>query len=193
MNRDVVLVDGSRIHLRPVRPDDKAGFVAAYERLGADSRYRRFLSPHSRLTDRELKYFTEVDHADHEALVAVDAESAELIGVARYIRLADAPDTAEVAVTVVDDWQGRGVGTALLHELIACARRGGIRRAAATVLATNTPVLELLREVGAPRVLSQESGVEDLVVDIPEEGLGDLRTALKRAAARMPRASVERA
>jgi GNAT superfamily N-acetyltransferase len=184
--RNVDLQDGAQIVLRPVRPDDKSRFLAAFERLSPESRYRRFLSPHPRLSPVELRYFTEVDHYDHEAIVAIDRATEEGIGVARYIRLRDAPDTAEVAVTVVDDWQGRGVGTALLHELLGCARKAGIRHAAASVLATNVPVLELLRDVGSPHVVRNELGIEDVTVEIPERGLGHLADALRRAAAGMP-------
>jgi GNAT superfamily N-acetyltransferase len=184
--RTVRLQDGAIIHLRPVRPDDKALFVDAFERLTPDSRYRRFLSPHGRLTDRELRYFTEVDHHDHEAIVALDARNGDGIGVARSIRFPEHPETAEFAVTVTDDWQGRGVGTALLHELVERARGEGISRATATVLVSNRPSIELLREVGDPHVRNRDGGVEEVLIDLPEDGVGDLGAALRHAADSMP-------
>lgn len=182
------LQDGSAIRLRAVRSDDKPLFVTAFERLGPDSRYSRFLSPHGRLTASELRYLTEIDHHDHEAIVALDARGGEGIGVARYIRRDGHPDTAEYAFAVVDEWQGRGVGTALLHRLMERARDEGISRITATVLLSNRPSIELLREIGRPQILTRSGGVEELVIEIPEEGLGDLTEALRRAAENMPRA-----
>jgi GNAT superfamily N-acetyltransferase len=184
--RTVRLRDGSTIGLRPVRPDDKELFLAAFERLTPDSRYRRFLAPHGRLTTAELRYLTEVDHHDHEAIVAVQARTGDGIGVARFIRCTECPDTAEVAVTVTDDWQARGVGTALLHALVDRAREEGVSRAAATVLLSNRPSIELLREVGDLQVVDRGAGVENVLVDLPEDGLGDLGEALRRAADNVP-------
>jgi GNAT superfamily N-acetyltransferase len=74
-----------------------------------------------------VRYLTEVDHHDHEAIVALDEESGEGIGVARYVRTRERPEVAEVAVTVVDDWQGRGLGTRLLEVVSARAREEDIR------------------------------------------------------------------
>jgi RimJ/RimL family protein N-acetyltransferase len=184
----VELQDGSTIRLRPVRSEDKSLFVTAIERLGPDSRYSRFLSPHGRLTGSELRYLTEIDHHEHEAIVALDARGRGGIGVARFIRKAGAPDTAEFAFAVVDEWQGRGVGTALLHRLMERARDEGISRITATVLRSNRPSIELMREIGRPQILTRSGGVEELVIDIPEAGLGDLGEALRRAAENMPRA-----
>lgn len=93
--------DGAILQVRPIRADDRDGLQAAFRRLGPESRYRRFLTAKQELTEAELTWLTDVDHRDHEALVAVD-DHGELVGVARYIRLADRPATAEVAVTVVD-------------------------------------------------------------------------------------------
>src|SRR5712691_9428433 len=110
-----ILRDGSVVHVRPIEPGDKKLLRAAFDRLGAESRYRRFLHPVKQLSERELAYFTEVDHYDHEAVLTVGPHGTEPVGVARYIRLAD-PKAAEVAIAVVDDWHGRGVGTLLLHK-----------------------------------------------------------------------------
>ena len=79
------LRDGSEVVLREVQPEDKATIVAAFERMGPESRYRRFFSPLKRLTDADLKYLTEVDHLDHEAVIAI-GPGEEPVGVARYVR-----------------------------------------------------------------------------------------------------------
>lgn len=93
--------------------------------LSDTSRYRRFLSPDGRLSESELRYFTEVDH-DHEALVAIDSRAGEGVGVARCNRSREDPPAAELAIAVVDDWQRRGVGTRLATALAERARKEGI-------------------------------------------------------------------
>ena len=110
------------IEIRPIEASDRAVLAAGLARMSPESRYRRFLSPTANLTENELRYLTEVDHHDHEALVAVEPGTAEGIGVARYVRLEDRPEVAELAVAVVDDKQGQGVGSLLLQRLAAVAR-----------------------------------------------------------------------
>ena len=73
----VRLRDGSQVMVRPVEPGDREAIRAGFERMGPDSRYKRFLSPIDELTERQLDYLTEVDHHDHEALVAIDDDGAE--------------------------------------------------------------------------------------------------------------------
>ena len=125
------------IAVRPIEPGDKAALAAAFERLSAESRYRRFLSPHGELSAAELRYLTEVDHHDHEALVALDPATGEGVGVARYVRDRARPESAEIAVAA-DRWQGRGVGTLLLHRLVDRAREEGIRRSTASCWPTTS-------------------------------------------------------
>src|SRR5688500_15949518 len=115
------LRDGSQVAVRPIEADDKARLKAGFERLSMESRYRRFFSPLPRLSASQLRYLTEVDHHDHEALVATDA-GGDIIAVARYVRSQEEPQVAEVAVTVVDDLQGRGLGSALQDALADRAR-----------------------------------------------------------------------
>lgn len=122
----VTLCDGSTVTVRQIRPDDKAVLSAGFKRLSAESRYRRFLTPMPKLNKSALAYLTEVNHHDHEALLALDAHG-NGVGVARYVRR-DASDAAEAAVAVIDDWQGRGVGTLLLELLADRAREEGVRR-----------------------------------------------------------------
>ena len=130
------LRDGSTIEVRPVRADDAERLDAAFGRLSADSRRRRFLSPKNRLSSNELRYLTEVDHHRHEALVAIAPDDA-IVGVARFIKLDDEPDAAEAAITVADDWQRRGVATALLELLRTRAREEGVTTFYTEVLPEN--------------------------------------------------------
>ena len=123
----VRLTDGREICIRPIEPCDAPELKAGFQQLTAVSRYRRFLGGLDHLTAHQLQYLTNVDHADHEALVALEAQSGAGIGVARYVRDANDPRLAEVAIVVTDTWQGCGVGTALLERLVDRARVRGNR------------------------------------------------------------------
>src|SRR5689334_13308164 len=115
--RPVVLRDGSTVVIRPVRGTDAPLLADGFTRLSARSRQMRFLTRKNEPTPTELRYFTEVDHHDHEALGALNYADGRGVGIARYVRDADDPQAAEIAVTVIDDWQGRGLGTELLTQL----------------------------------------------------------------------------
>jgi phospholysine phosphohistidine inorganic pyrophosphate phosphatase len=165
------LRDGTRVLVRPIEPGDRALLRDGFERLSEESRYRRFLAPMPELSDATLSYLTEVDHRDHEALVAIDAQTGQGIGVARYVRLPDRPRVAEAAVTVADDWQGRGAGTLLLELLAGRAREEGIERFTALVLASNREMLELLEALGPVRVVDNEAGTVEVESPLPARGI----------------------
>ena len=144
------LRDGTPVLVRPIRPDDRDRLAAGFRRLSPESRYRRFLTAADALSDEELGYLTEIDYRDHFAWVAVREDRPEEgLGVARWVRLRDEPDVAEPAITVVDDYQGRGLGTLLLGLLAAAARAGGVERFRAYVLDENQPMRMLLQQLGA--------------------------------------------
>ncbi|MCA1726932.1 MAG: GNAT family N-acetyltransferase [Actinobacteria bacterium] len=144
------LRDGTKVLIRPITSDDKALLLGGFERLSEQSRYRRFLTPMPKLTDAQLRYLTEVDHDSHDAIVAIDADRPwDGYGVARYVRLDGEPEVAEAAVTVIDEYQGRGLGTLLLVLLARAAIDRGIRRFRAYVLAENKPMRDLLESLGA--------------------------------------------
>jgi GNAT superfamily N-acetyltransferase len=177
-------VDGdsgnSLIEIRPVEPTDKQALLDAFQRLSERSRYRRFLAPQGRLSDAELRYFTEVDHRDHEALVAVDPATGEGVGVARYVRVEPGSGSAELAVAVVDDWQRRGVGSRLTSALVERARAEGIDTFTAVLLAENEEMLGLLDEVGRVRVHGRERGTIELSVEFPIGALERVRRMFRR-------------
>ncbi len=175
---------GEAVLIRPIEPEDKQQLREGIERLGLTSRYRRFFTTAVELSQAQLRYLTEVDHHDHEALLAIDPLTNDGVGVARFVRSGEEPGVAEVAVAVTDAWQGRGVGTTLLQELAARAREEGIRQFSATVLAENEMMLDLLSRLGDARVTGREHGVIDLLMDVPEEGLPATLTHAVRAAAR---------
>lgn len=141
----VTLRDGTVVLIRPVEAADAPLLAEAFERLSNASRESRFLTGKSRLTAGELRDLTAVDHHHHEALGALDAKDGRGLGVARYIRHVDDPTSAEFAITVVDEWHGRGLGRKLMSLLTRRAREEGIARFTALVAPDNPAVARLLR------------------------------------------------
>jgi acetyl coenzyme A synthetase (ADP forming)-like protein len=142
---DVLLADGSAVHVRPIRPDDGEALVAFHARLSADTVYLRFFSPKPVLTPRDVERFTHVDGDTRVALVAL--LGGEIIGVARYDRVPGTTE-AEVAFVIEDHHQGRGLGTIFLEYLAALARGRGITRFVADTLPHNRRMLEVFRTAG---------------------------------------------
>jgi GNAT superfamily N-acetyltransferase len=151
--------------LRPLTPSDRKLYLAAFEHLGPESRRMRFLSPKPSLSETEIRYFTEVDHHDHEAITAIVGD--EGVGVARFVRDAREPKVADVAVAVVDEWQRRGVGSALLRRVADRAREEGVDRLRATVASGNGPMLATIRRLGASwRTTSSSRGVMEIEITL---------------------------
>jgi RimJ/RimL family protein N-acetyltransferase len=147
--RPAVLRDGSEVLIRPIRAADAPLLADGFARLSLRSRQMRFLTPKTELSAAELRYLTEVDHHDHEALGAVEHAGGRGVGIARYIRSAEDAQSAEIAVTVVDEWQGRGLGTELVAQLSERAVAEGTRRFTALAGADNVAVARLARNIGA--------------------------------------------
>jgi RimJ/RimL family protein N-acetyltransferase len=159
----VRLRDGSQVRIRPVRGSDAALLADGFARLSTRSRQQRFLAPKARLSAAELRYLTEVDHYDHEAIGALDLAGLGA-GIARYIRSRHDARSAEIAVTVVDAWQGRGLGTELTRQLTERAKQAGIDRFTALVTHENAAAAGLLRAVRA-RLTGRDH--ESLAYEIP--------------------------
>jgi GNAT superfamily N-acetyltransferase len=179
---NVRLRDGSHVLIRPVRPDDKPLLVAAFERLSEESRYLRFMGYKKVLSLRDLEFFTELDHANHEAIGAIDPFTGEGLAVARYMRLPNEPTSAEAAVVVIDAWQGRGLGSVLLERLVQRARERGIERFVATLFTDNKAMLALFQRLGEVRVIGSEGRIVDVDVELPVADVDNLRIALRTAA-----------
>ena len=182
--RTITLRDGARATLRPIAREDAPLIAASFERLSEQSRYRRFFTAKPELSPTELTYLVDVDHKDHEAIIAVDSSGDQVLGVARYVRAAGVAEVAEVAVIVADDWQQRGLGRALLDRLSYRARREGVRRFSAFVQADNPGALRLLADLGDTR-REQDAGLVELLIELPaKRGMGaQLGRALRAAAA----------
>lgn len=167
------LSDGTRVEMRLVRPADKPLFRDGFARLSPTSRFRRFLSDKSALTEGDLRYLTEVDGVDHVALgaVALDEIGREVpVGIARFVRLPSRPEVAEPAVAVVDPMQRRGAGRLLLSRLVAAARERGVAGFRSELLLSNAPVRALLAPLD-PVVWEER----------PEEGIAVCELALPPA------------
>jgi RimJ/RimL family protein N-acetyltransferase len=163
------LSDGSRIFVRPIEPEDQHELEMGFRHLGALSRYERFRGAMDRLTPSQLAYFTQVDHDTHEAFVAVDARTGEGLGVARYVRDRDDPKQAELACTVIDPWQRRGVGSILVERLAARARASGIERFRARLLVGDKRARRLLARVADEIDESRYGGVVEIRAQLRSE------------------------
>ena len=169
-----VLRDGSRVLIRQVRSADAPLLADGFGGLSARSRWMRFMMAKPQLTAAELRYLTDVDHRDHEALGALDRSGGRGVGIARYVRDGGDPQAAEIAVTVVDNWQGRGLGTALLVRLSDRARQEGIGRFTALAAADNLAVARLLARMGAG-VTHREAGTVRYELELAPAGERDHR------------------
>jgi RimJ/RimL family protein N-acetyltransferase len=164
-SRQVRLRDGSAVLIRPVRRTDSPLLAEGFARLSERSRWTRFLGRKNMLTEADLSYFTDIDHHDHEALGALDHVRGGGVGIARYVRDREDRHAAEIAVTIVDDWQGRGLATELLAQLSDRACQEGIRRFTAVVAADNAAANGLLRNSGAS-LIHRGRGIVEYELDL---------------------------
>ncbi len=180
----VTLRDGRRVRVRQGSSSDRELLLRGFDRLSEESRYRRFLAPMPELREEMIRYLLDVDHCDREAIIAVDEETGEGVGVARYIRLSERPQAAELAITVVDDLQRRGLGTILLEVISARAREQGIDTFSALMLATNREMFEMLEHAGPIDLLDRDAGTVQVEAAIQEVGLSPALRKLLQVAAR---------
>lgn len=175
----IELHDGSSVLIRPIAPEDRERLREGFDRLSDESRYLRFQTALSSLNAKQLSYLTEVDHHDHEALLALDGE--EIVGVARFVRVSDA--VAECAIVVADEWQSRGVATVLLERLVERAGQEGVERFTALVLAGNAEAVRLLERLGETEQHRVGSQVElDIALPAPRQASPQMRLVLRSAA-----------
>ncbi|PPE73933.1 N-acetyltransferase [Solimonas fluminis] len=145
------LDDGLRVLLRPIRREDAPRLQEGFRGLSKLARRRRFLDHVDELSEEQLAAFTSTDDADHVAWGALNLERPDEpgIGVARYVRLADDPQAADVAIVIADEYQGRGTGFVLQACLHLCAHRAGIRTFYYDVLSDNERIIKHLKLMGA--------------------------------------------
>ena len=164
------LRDGTKVRLRPIVPEDEPLLHEAVASMSERTVYFRFFSPIKRMSDALAHRLAVVDYNDRFALVATTARTngkEKIVGVARYDR-ARATDVAEVAVAVIDEFQRRGLGRALLAELAKVARRHGIKTFTLIVLPENREMLGLLRKLGWIHQAKLTGGLYEITFDLPE-------------------------
>ena len=150
-----ILPNGTRVRPRLLKPYDKAALARGFERLSPESRYRRFLTPKKHLTADELRFFTELDGVNHAAIAAFELREdkhgddieGDIVGVARFIRILDNADVAEVAISVIDELQGLGLGRLLLERLAQLAGARGISHFRFYFLSDNTQIRSFIKRL----------------------------------------------
>jgi RimJ/RimL family protein N-acetyltransferase len=152
------LRNGERIEIRAVRPHDRDGLIAAVGRTSSESLYRRFFAVRRHFSETEESFYLNIDFITHVALVALAEENgqANIVGGGRYV--VGEPGHAEVAFTVVDKYQGRGVGAALLRHLAVIAKQAGLREFVAYVLPENGAMLKVFQKSGLNYSAKREAG-----------------------------------
>lgn len=160
------LRDGRSIEIRAIRPDDETQMLAALSRVSPQSLYRRFFGVKKGFSESERAFFLKVDFADHVALVATIKQSdcTEIMGGARYV--VTKPGIAELAFTIIDEFQGKGIGSALMRHLISLARRASLKQLVADVLAENIAMMNVLRQSGVPVTTTRTNGVIHVRLDV---------------------------
>lgn len=167
----ITLRDGTTGWVWPLLQTDKEALIEEFEKLSPESRRRRFLSPVMHLSEEMVRHLVDdVDGVDHIALVLMveaDPEDPELVpvAIARIVRYPDHPSAADLAVTVKDDWHGRGCATALLKVLLPM-RPVGVTHIVTEVVEDNPASLAMLKALGPTTVTSTGMGVLDVEVDL---------------------------
>jgi CRP-like cAMP-binding protein len=178
------LRDGTGILIRPVLPGDRWQLLRSGARASAETRYRRFFSA-ADISEHMARYLTEVDYVDHFVWVATDTDHTPLGG-ATYVRDAKNASSAEISISMVDEVQGRGLGTLLMGALAVAAREAGIGRFTGEVLAHNAPMRAILDRAGA-HWQSRGDAIAHAVLDVPEPALFGLTPPLTAALVRLVR------
>ncbi len=195
LSRDGVVLDigaGGRIRVRPIRATDRAALIETFARLSPTSRHRRFFSQMNELPEIWAEKLTSIDHSLHRAWVVFDADAEaepggspeQGVAIARLVSQAEDPTTAELALAIVDDHQGRGIGRALMDLLLSTAAINDIDVIRADTLRENKAMIHLLRSRGAVAVVDRSDGAVvsyDLRVPNVDETTGALYDLIRRA------------
>jgi GNAT superfamily N-acetyltransferase len=163
------LRDGREIEIRALRPADEGDMLAAVDRTSAQSLYLRFFGAKRHFSESEKSFFLNVDFVDHVALVAVAKERSRsvIVGGGRYIVVR--PGTAELAFAVVDEYQGQGIGAALMRHLALLARDAALKELIAEVLPENLPMLKVFQNSGLDLQTKHRAGVVDVTLNVTND------------------------
>ena len=160
------LRNGQHVKMRSQRPPDRKDLEAAIARMSDESLYRRFFGAKRHFSEKEAEYFLNIDFVNHVALVAVAHENGKpaIIGAARYVVVQ--PGQAEVAFGVVDQYQGQGLGVALMRELVTVARQAGISELIADVLVSNLAMLKVFEKSGLQMITKRDGPVVHVALKV---------------------------
>lgn len=168
---DVPLNDGTHVLIRPLLPEDKQRLEEGFSRLSPESRYMRFMTAMETLPDAYVRYLTEIDHVHHFAIAAAIEDPARFdmrgLGVARFIELPNIEDEAELAITILDEAQGQGLGMIMMDVLLRAAAERGFVALRAEVLPSNTGMQKLARRFGGSRIELQD-GMATWRIPVPK-------------------------
>jgi GNAT superfamily N-acetyltransferase len=178
-------VRGGRVRIRLADQADTPALEAGFTHLSADSRYTRFFTAMPKLSGSVLERLSDLDGHNRVAIAAFDpdrpsdvgTDDGYAIGVGRFIRSTTDDEVAELSVAVIDEYHGRGVGRVLLTAVVVSAHLHGVARLQAFVLATNSPMITMLTELGA--------------VDHTDRGAYDVRLLEIDVAATVERAATD--
>ncbi len=165
-----LLNDGSTVEIRAQRPEDREALLAAVKRASAETLYHRFFGVKRDFSEQELHFFLDIDYVNHVALVAEAIEDGRtvIVGGCRYVVVE--PGRAEVAFTVIDAYQKKGIGTALMRRLAAIGREAGLMELVADVLSKNTPMMKVFKRSSLAMTTKREGAV--FYVSLRYEGEG---------------------
>jgi RimJ/RimL family protein N-acetyltransferase len=158
--------DGRKIEIRALRPEDRDSLRAAVDRTSSQSLYRRFFGAKRHFSEKEVAFFVNVDFVDHVALVAVVEEGGHSLIAAGGRYIVQQPGSAEVAFAVTDQYQGQGIGAALLRHLTAIARGAGLKEFTAEVLPENLPMLRVFEKSGLTMNAKRGPGVVHVTLQV---------------------------
>ena len=160
------LPNARRLEIRAFKSEDRADFLSAVDRIGPSSLYRRFFTVKRHFTEREHAFFLNVDFDKHVALVALIEEAGRkvIVGSGRYVVVQ--PAKAEIAFTVIDQYQGQGIGSILMRHLSAIARAAGLRELIAEILPENMPMLKVCERSGLRMSTIRESEITHVVLHL---------------------------
>jgi GNAT superfamily N-acetyltransferase len=161
-----VLRNGRRVEIRALRPDDQAGLIEAVSHTSDQSLYRRFFGVRRGFSKKEVAFYVNIDFVNHVALVAVveEGDRQMIVGGGRYVVVQ--PGTAEVAFAVIDEFQGQGIGAALMRHLATIARHAGFTELIAEVLPDNIPMLKVFERSGLRLSTRRDPGVVHVTLQL---------------------------
>ena len=160
------LRDGRRIEIRALRHEDRKGLEEAVSCASAESLRRRFFAARRHFSEQEMEFFSDIDFVSHVALVVIAEEGGRevIVGGGRYIVVE--PGRAEVAFALIDEYQGQGIGAALIRHLAAIARDAGLRELIAEVLPENTAMLKVFKKSGLHPTTRREAGIMHVTLQL---------------------------